>query len=75
MDENALLGLKCPDCGHVHMDTLAHFKANWGERFPCESCGIDMMVDREAALHTINSAEVGQSPIIEMRSVVERGRQ
>lgn len=68
MDENALLSLKCPECGRVHMDTLAHLKANWEERFPCEGCEIDMVVDRRMVLEAIDAAEPGQSPIIEMRT-------
>ncbi len=69
MDENALIGLQCPNCNHAHPDTLAHLKARWQEPFRCEKCGIDMKVDREEALAAIESADPDHPLIIKMHEV------
>ena len=66
MDENALIGVKCPNCEHVGAETLAHLKGHWDERFRCESCGIDMSVDREELLNAIGESEPGASFTITM---------
>ncbi len=67
MDENAMIGVQCPNCGHVEPDTLAHLKAHWEECFACEKCGLDMSVDRDELLAVVDRAEPGQTPIVRMR--------
>jgi DNA-directed RNA polymerase subunit RPC12/RpoP len=66
MDENALIGVKCPNCGHVGPETLGHLKAHWEERFRCERCGIDMSMDREELPDAINVSDLSASFIITM---------
>jgi hypothetical protein len=68
MDDNALVHIKCPNCGKYHLDTLGHLTAHWQQQFQCkDGCSLPMKLDRQELLDAI---EAGAVPLnITMRSV------
>ena len=54
MDENALVHMKCPNCGKIHLNTLENLMAHWEQEFRCDDgCGMSMKLDRQELLDAI----------------------
>jgi hypothetical protein len=64
-----MIGLKCPSCGKVHMDTRDHLEANWDQLLVCDGCGINMKLDREEALSILDKSSASTPAIIPMYKI------
>lgn len=62
-----MIGMKCPKCGKIHMNTREHLEAHWDQPFNCEpGCGIQMKVDREEALRILDGSSAEHLGVIPM---------
>jgi hypothetical protein len=51
IDKDALVQMKCPNCGKHHLNTLGHLMAHWQEAFRCDGgCGVLMRLERQEVL-------------------------
>jgi hypothetical protein len=65
-----MIGMKCPNCGKVHLNTQDHLEANWDQTFACDpGCGIQMKLDREEAQSILDQASADHPAIIPMHEV------
>lgn len=65
-----MIGMKCPKCGKVHMNTRDHLEAHWDQPFACDpGCGIKMRLDREEALSILDKSSADRPAIIPMYEV------
>lgn len=61
-----MIGMKCPKCDKVHMNTQEHLEANWDQLFVCEKCGAGMRLDREEAQSILDKSSPDRPAIIPM---------
>jgi hypothetical protein len=64
-----MIGLKCPGCGKINIDTRDHLEANWDQLYTCDGCGEHMRLDREEALSILDKCSDGSASIIPMHEV------
>lgn len=65
-----MIGMKCPGCGKIHMNTRDHLEAHWDQPFACNpGCGIQMKLDREEALKILETSSTDQPAVIPMHEI------
>jgi hypothetical protein len=65
-----MIGMKCPSCGKVHMNTEDHLKAHWDQTFVCDpGCGTQMKLDREEAQRILDGSSANAPTIIPMHEI------
>lgn len=65
-----MIGMKCPKCSKIHMNTREHLEAHWDQPFACDpGCGIQMTVNRDEALSILDSSSTEHAAIIPMHEV------
>ncbi len=64
-----MIGLKCPRCGKINIETRDHLEVNWDQLYACDGCGEHMRLDREEALSILENGSDGSASIIPMHEV------